>query len=276
MSRSLIACFVLVIAAAFSYQGCGSSSSRGGGVAPSLTVSTTAVNQTKPEGSSIDIPVTVKNEFDQDAVGAVITIVETIPGGSSTSATAMFSTGAFVFPVLLTDGPGDYQYSISATNNGITSNTIQLTLTASGVTTSISMPSASASGNAQSGPGAGTLVGVSIAGAATLPLALTVTVVDQNNQPVDGATVTFTLSQAFSGTGVMQEVPTPADPTAVSFTLTPIVGTTVTTTTDSQGQAGIYLVPGVGPTTGGNTIVVDATFNGLTAVGLQFTATGTP
>lgn len=148
----------------------------------------------------------------------------------------------------------------------------------------ISMPPSSAQGNGQAGAGAGLVSGTyTFDQAPTLLFPLLVTVVDQNNNPVSGAVVTFTLSQPATGAGGFSNysliAAVPPSTTHTPDTSKPgysasITSTTATETTNSAGQAGIYLIPGVGATTGANTITVTATFNGLTAASLQFTETG--
>jgi len=272
MFQRLVVTILVVVVAAFAYQGCSGGSSGGGGGAPPLTLAVTSGdNQTVPEGSTVNIVVTVTDQSGSPAIGAVIDFNATFPNGGSQQASATVAGAGTLFVFTLNSGVGIYNISMTATLGAETSNTLQITETATAAPTSISLPPAQTSGNAQTGPGA-TLGGND----PTLPNALIVTVVDQNNTPLSGATVTFTLSQPLSGLGSMQGISNPLDPAKPTFTLTPITSQTlVTVTTDSSGQAGIYLIPGVSLFSGANTVAVTATFSALTAPGIQFTATGT-
>ncbi len=140
--------------------------------------------------------------------------------------------------------------------------------------TAISMPAAQASGSNQSAQGEGNLVSGSQSGK-TLANPLIVTVVDQGGNPVSGATVTFTVtSQPTGGLARFSNAPVPLPAGFVDFLNDTIGSGAANAFSASNGRAGAYLVPGVGSFSGANTITVTATFNGLSAPALQFTATG--
>ncbi|MBL4848437.1 MAG: hypothetical protein JKY65_23190 [Planctomycetes bacterium] len=208
----------IAILAAFSYQGCGGSSGGGGGAPPSTVVLAVVSgdNQTAPEGSTINIVLSVKDQSGADAIGAVIDITATFPNGGSQNLSLTVSGPAPTLVFGLNSGVGTYNISLVATFNGQTSNTLQVTetATAAAVLTALSAVNSTPSG----------IVGNLIS--------MAVTANDQSGNGIPGQLVRWQITTA-SGGSTLQDDPT--NPT--------VVARTIDVTTDSTGFATVHMLP---------------------------------
>ncbi|HMU61450.1 MAG TPA: Ig-like domain-containing protein, partial [Gemmatimonadales bacterium] len=220
------------------------SDSGNGGTAPTPTATTLALvsgdAQTGIAGAALASPITVKVTDQNGAVMANVSVTFAVTaGGGSLGAATVATNAQGQAATTWTLGPmaGVNSHSATASVSGLTGSPVTFTATATaGSATQIG----ASSGNAQTGE-----VGAAVAQAPT------VTVQDANDNPVAGATVTWTVMAGGGSVSAGTSMTDAAGEASIGWTLGPLVGANLQTLRASlAGGANVMFTATAALTTG--------------------------